>query len=330
MTAISASYHDTVNVLQGLSHPAPTPFDRPEWFALLAESGEEPFVALAQNGTASAALTLTRRNGRIEPLRNWYSFTWRQLAPDGAKGEELLATLASELKAQTHRITLWPVPDEDGSTTRLAAALRKAGWRVDVTPCDHNHVLHVRGRSFVEYWAQRPGRMRTTLKRKAKKVDVELLTHFDQDAWTAYEHVYSNSWKPEEGDPALLRRFAEAEGEAGRIRLAIARADGEPVAAQFWTVENGTAYIHKLAHLEEAKKLSAGTTLSAALFEHVIDKDGVELVDFGTGNDPYKRDWMEEDRPRYRIDALDPRQPMAWLPLAKRSLRKLAPQRGES
>ena len=28
------------------------------------------------------------------------------------------------------------------------------------------------GRSFADYWTQRPGKMRTTLKRKAKKVEV--------------------------------------------------------------------------------------------------------------------------------------------------------------
>jgi hypothetical protein len=57
--------------------------------------------------------------------------------------------------------------------------------------------------------------------------------------------------------------------------MAIARAEGEPVAAQFWTVEGGTAFIHKLAHTEASKPLSPGTTLSAALFEQVIDRDGV-------------------------------------------------------
>ena len=98
---------------------------------------------------------------------------------------------------------------------------------------------------------------------------------------------------------------------------------GAVVAAQFWTVEHGTAWIHKLAHLESAKPLSAGTTLSAALFEHVIDRDKVELIDFGTGNDPYKADWMELDRPRYRIDCLDPAQPRAWPALAKRALAPL-------
>jgi CelD/BcsL family acetyltransferase involved in cellulose biosynthesis len=68
------------------------------------------------------------------------------------------------------------------------------------------------------------------------------------------------------------------------------------VAAQFWTVDGGTAWIHKLAHLDSAKPLSAGTTLSAALFAHVIDRDRVTWVDFGTGDDPYKRDWMEQVR----------------------------------
>lgn len=121
----------------------------------------------------------------------------------------------------------------------------------------------------------------------------------------------------------MLRAFAQGEGAAGRLRLGVARADGQAVAAQCWTVENGIAYIHKLAHLESHKHLSAGTTLSAALFAHVIDTDKVTLVDFGTGDQSYKADWMEAVRPRFRIDCLDPAQPRAWAPLVKRRLRAL-------
>lgn len=121
----------------------------------------------------------------------------------------------------------------------------------------------------------------------------------------------------------MLRAFAEAEGATGRLRLGVARAEGLAVAAQCWTVENGTAYIHKLAHLESHKHLSAGTTLSAALFAHVIDTDTVTLIDFGTGDQSYKTDWMEAVRPRYRVDCLDPAQARAWAPLAKRRLRAL-------
>lgn len=312
----TVSYHSTVNVLQAANAAAAGPFDRPEWFALLTDAGQRPLVVQA----GDTALTLTHANGRLEALRNWYAFTWR---PRG-DNPLLLSAIALALRARTHRVTLWPVPDEDGSATRLAKAFRAAGWQVAVEACDHNHVLPVGGRTFAEYWAGRPGAMRTTLKRKAKKVEVRILDQFDAAAWAEYEAIYGESWKPEEGDPPLLRRFAEAEGAAGRIRLGIALANGEAVAAQFWTVEDGIAYIHKLAHRESAKPLSAGTTLSAALFERAIDRDGVSLVDFGTGDDPYKHDWMELDRPRYRIDALDPRQPRAWPALGKRTIHQLA------
>jgi hypothetical protein len=314
---IAVSYHDTVNVLQAVASPGAGPFDRPEWFALLAHRARSPLIAMASDGAHAAGLPLVEVNGRIEPLRNWYAFSWRPL---GSQSSNLLEAAARDLRSRTHRVTLWPVPDEDGSATRIVAAFRSAGWAVRSEPCDHNHVLPVGGRSFAEYWAGRPGPMRTTLKRKAKKVAVEILDRFDPAAWAAYEAIYNESWKPEEGAPDLLRRFAEAEGKAGRIRLGLARAECVPVAAQYWTVENGTAYIHKLAHRESAKALSAGATLSASLFERVIDIDKVALIDFGTGNDSYKLDWMELDRPRYRIDCLDPAQPRAWPALAKRAL----------
>jgi len=320
---IETRYHDSVNVLQASSASAATaPFDRAEWYALIAATGITPLIAAASDADHTAALALTANGGRITPLRNWYSFTWRALAPAGAAGDRLLAPIAQDLKHRGWRVTLEPVPGEDGSAERLAQAFRAAGWKVMVEESDTNHVLPVRGRSFAEYWASRPGQLRTTLKRKAKKVETQVLTHFDASVWDEYEAIYAASWKPAEDHPAMLRAFAKAEGKAGRLRLGIARADGVAVAAQCWTVENSIAYIHKLAHLESHKPLSAGTTLSAALFAHVIDTDRVELVDFGTGDQSYKADWMEDLRPRYRIDCLDPAQVRSWAPLAKRMMRR--------
>lgn len=323
---IEARYHDSVNVVQALSasaQAAPSPFDRAEWYALIAASGIAPLIVTADAGAASAMLVLTQNNRRIRPLSNWYAFTWRPLITGGQAGEDLLAVIAKDLKNRGFRVTLEPVPDEDGSASRIARAFRKAGWQVSVETCDINHVLPVSRRSFADYWKDRPGSLRSTLKRKGNKVTTEVLTRFVPKAWDAYEQIYAASWKPEEGAPAMLRAFAKAEGDAGRLRLGLARYDGIPVAAQFWTVERDIAYIHKLAHLESHRHLSAGTTLSAALFAHVIDHDAVELVDFGTGDQIYKSDWMEAVRPRFRIDCLDPAQVRAWVPLAKRRLRAL-------
>ncbi len=321
MTAVS--YHDTVNDLQGLPFAGQGPFARREWFTLLENAGARPIVALASEGREAVALALAHGAAGLENLTNWYAFTWTELATGPTARPALLRQIARDLAGRTSRLTLTKLPDEDGTATRLENAFRQAGWFVLRERCDSNHVLPVSGRSFEEYLSTRPGPLRTTLKRKAKKVQVEILAYFEEDAWQSYQSVYAESWKPEEGDPDLLRRFAEAEGRAGRLRFGLARHEGEVVAAQVWTVEDGVAYIHKLAHLESAKPLSAGTTLTAALFEHVIERDRVEWVDFGTGDDPYKRDWMEQVRLRYRLTCWRLTDPRNWLAIGKALLRKL-------
>ncbi|MCW1403392.1 GNAT family N-acetyltransferase [Novosphingobium sp. MW5] len=330
---IRVTYHDDLKEVQadgplaGLlgDGEALAPFDRLAWWRNLTESCDIlPLIAVARSADQRAVLALMRRKRSIFALANWYSFRVKPLFTKGASQAELLTELAADLAGQAPHIVLEPLPNEHGETDLTAACFRKSGWLVFREQSDVNHVLHVRGRSFAEYLAGRPGPLRTTLKRKSGKVAVQLLDRFDADAWAAYEAVYAQSWKPEEGSPKFLRRFVEEEGAAGRLRMAIARHDGEPVAAQFWTVEGGTAFIHKLAHTEASKSLSPGTTLSAALFEWVIDRDKVTLIDFGTGNDGYKRDWMEDVRPRYRLTMFRPAWPQNWPAIARIALRRLA------
>lgn len=308
---------------------AQAPFDRLTWWQELARHcGLEPLLAVAREGEAVAVLPLQTGGGHYAALANWYSFRFRPVVSVGADASALLTAIAADIGKRAHRITLAGLPDEDGSATLVEQAFRHAGWITFREECDTNHVLHVGGRSYDEYIATRPGQLRTTLKRKSGKVRTQVLTHFDSALWDDYEAIYRESWKPSEGSPEFLRAFAEAEGEAGRLRFAIAHdADGQAVAAQMWTVEGGTAFIHKLAHLESAKPMSPGSVLSAALFRHVIDVDEVALVDFGTGDNPYKRDWMEEVRPRYRLDMLRPLAPQNWLVFAKTGLRRLAGKR---
>jgi hypothetical protein len=321
VTAIS--YHGSVKDVQAQPLAANGPFARREWFEKLEATQPQPVFAVAEDASGAVVLPLRRSGRRIESLLNWYWCTWRPLATPYGSFDGLMIALAEGLSTKTSHVVLDRVPDEDGTARQLERAFSRTGWLVTREPCDTNRVLPVGGRSYAEYLAGRPGQLRTTLKRKAKKIEVQIATYFSRDIWASYESIYAESWKPEEGDPVLLRAFAEAEGAAGRIRLAVARHEGEAVAAQFWTVEDGTAYIHKLAHRESAKPLSPGTTLTAALLEHVIDHDRVDLVDFGTGDDAYKRDWMEEARPRYRLHCWRKRDPRNWPAMTRRRLRTL-------
>jgi CelD/BcsL family acetyltransferase involved in cellulose biosynthesis len=301
------------------------PFDRIQWWeALAVHCGIEPVLAVARDGDSVAVLPLRREGNGFAALGNWYSFRVRPLFSASAEPATMLGAIAADLAGRTDRLELRGLGDEDGSATQLAEAFREAGWFAVREPCDVNHFLEVDGRSYEQYLATRPGKLRTTLKRKSGKVETRVLTQFDENIWAAYEAIYAESWKPEEGSPAFLRAFAEAEGTAGRLRLAVAHAGGEAIAAQMWTVEGGTAFIHKLAHRESAKPLSPGTVLSAALFRHVIDEDKVTTIDFGTGNDGYKRDWMESVRSRYRLALYRPLAPRNWPEIMRIGLKRLA------
>lgn len=302
-----------------------SPFDRPAWFDLLEAhgfAGQGRFDAQGRGENATAWLPLrVEKPGDYAGLTNWYSFAIRPLYTGEGDRNAALGDLFKALRKQAARLTLYPVSDPDD----LVAALRNAGWWVKAAPAGDRHWLDLGDMDHNAWWASRPGALRNTVQRKGKKgvVDIALLTGFDPDAWAAYEQIYAASWKPEEGHPALLRAFAESESAGGRLRMGLARIDGAPVAAQFWTVEDGTAFIHKLAHVEDSLKASPGTLLSAALFRHVITIDGVRRVDFGTGNDGYKRDWMNRHDPLWRLEAFNPARVAAWGPALKAFARSM-------
>lgn len=294
-----------------------TPFDRLDWLARLARECLDPAactIAIARQDLAIAALPLLRAGPGWRALGNWYSFIARPRVSDPARAVPLLAAILRDLRPAA--LDAAPLPGQEAQD--LHAAMRAAGWIAHAAPCDTNHVALVHGQSFATWWAQRPGALRETVRRKGRKgtVVLRIADRFDAADWQAFETVYAQSWKPAEASPDFLRHWAIAESAAGRLRLGLAHVDGRPVAAQFWTVEAGTAFIHKLAHVRDAQALSPGTLLSHALFARAIDGDRVDLVDFGTGDDPYKRDWTDATRPRWRVTGCAPR---VW-PLAARLL----------
>jgi CelD/BcsL family acetyltransferase involved in cellulose biosynthesis len=314
----------------------PSLFDRIDWLESLhrmALRDRAPLLLRASDGTAEAWLPLMQAaRGHYAALANWYNFHWRPIfanAGDEVTKLALLREIAAQAQGQARRLTLSPLPDEDHSATLIANAFTQAGWRVFREPCDENHYLDVKGRSFDSYWEARPSRLKNTVKRKGKSgaVTIRIERAFNAESWADYERVYARSWKPHEGSPDFLRQLAERESIAGALRLGLAYIDGLPVAAQFWTVENGSALIHKLAHDERHMAASPGTLLSAALFQHVIDIDHVDLIDFGTGSDAYKTEWMEAVRPRYRLELFWPNHPANWPHIALRQFRDYRAQK---
>lgn len=315
-----------------LDRPAqPSLFDRRDWFRRVWRQGASiPLIARAASEGALAWLFLQRvEQAQVTALSNWYSFAFRPVfsgEPDEARQRAMLTAMTKRLRIARPRIAsmrLEPVPDCDRDL--LVSGLRRGGWSVFDSVCSTSWTADVKGIAFADYWKARPGDLRSTMKRKSNKATFacEVLTRFDDQAWAAYEDVYGESWKPEEGAPDFLRELAKTEGDAGNLRLGLCRIEGEAVAAQFWTVENGRALIHKLAYKESAKDLSPGTILSEAMFRHVIDVDKVNTIDFGTGDDAYKAAWMDHRAPLHCIEAFNPATPAGCLGSLRKRVARL-------
>jgi Acetyltransferase (GNAT) domain len=287
-------------------------FDRIDWFRrtwrFVAPAGN-PLIVRARSEGSDCWLFLVQNGNRADAMTSWYTLAFRPVftgEPTDVVKSALLVAIARRLKKRVSTISLAPMPESDAAL--IAKSFDRARWVAIQSVTTVNWTVATEGLTFDEYWAGRPGELRSTVKRKQGKFDVQTMVHtkFNSSAWFIYEAIYEASWKPEEGSMPFLRDMAEAEGKAGTLRMGVATIDDAPVAAQLWTVENGRAIIHKLAHLETAATQSPGSILTAAMFEHAIDKDHVSLVDFGTGDDRYKSDWMNTRHPLYTVQMFNP------------------------
>jgi hypothetical protein len=305
-------------------------FDRLDWFEALHRHclhDTAPRIVQAQEEGSAVWLFLTRpAPRRLSALANWYSFRWAPVFvgdDDGGVRARLLDAALRHALADCARIDFYPVEESEP----VMAALRRVGWMAVSRPMGGRHQLRVEGRCFADYWATRPGRLRNLVRRKGRcdPFALSISETLTPDLWRDYVDVHTRSWKAAEplGGLAFLRDVAERAGQRGALRLGFARVGGEAVATQFWTVEDGVALIHKLAHDQAFDAQSPGTLLSHAMFANAIDRDRVALIDYGTGDNSYKADWMESRVPLYQIDAFNPRRASAWLPAARTAISAL-------
>ena len=213
----------------------------------------------------------------------------------------------------------------------LLQAFRHEGYQVDTNVLFGNWYLPVPAGGFEPYWLQRPSALRNSVERgrrrlaKAGACRFELYQHATEkldSAIAAFVQVYNQSWKPPEPNPLFIPALIRLAAREGWLRLGVLSLDGEPLAAQLWLVKDGKANIFKLAHVQGQERFSAGSVLTADLMHHVMERDQVTEVDFLSGDDAYKADWMTQRRERVGVVVFDLRQPRAWMPALRHAIRK--------
>ena len=285
-----------------------------QWLENLAENAADNsqhllLACVSDHGNLLAILPLwTDSNDNWHALSSYYTSLFSVLLADEHQ-HAALDCLAKGLAGMTiQTLRLEPVAENDPGIVQLQQALERHSF-------DSQRLFHfvnwsqpLQGQSFDRYFEQRPSRLRNTIARKRRKLgrehDHAIRLHTDADIERAiadYGVVYRASWKDGERftgfTPALIRTMANA----GWLRLAILYIEGQPAAAQIWFVVHRRASIFRLVYDERWQQYSPGSILTAYLMAHVIDTDKVESIDFLTGNERYKQDWMSERNERWRL-----------------------------
>ena len=292
--------------------------------------GAEPVLAVC-GANDEMLVPLLRQGGRLRSMVTPYSLEWRALPARGADTAALRDAgrgLAQVLRGSAP-IRLEAMDPAAPGMAAWLAGLRHGGMALG--PFRHfgnwRQVLEP-GAGWAGYLAARPPTMRNTIQRKLARAAREF-TFVQSTAPGAglergiadFVAVRGRSWKPEEPFPHFDAALLRAMAAIGALRLGVLRGAGDvAVAAQYWLVDGGRAHLLKLVHDEAAAAASPGTALTALMIRALIENDAVAELDFGRGDDAYKRLWVTERRQRVGMMVTDPWHPAGLIELARQGV----------
>jgi CelD/BcsL family acetyltransferase involved in cellulose biosynthesis len=320
------------------------------WFANLAAhavgaSGEPRFYALERgDGMVLALLAMLRPANEPRVLRALAAAYTCDFAPiiDGAglgalgltpgRALELIARAIRAERPAWISVRLDYLPEDQPLYDDICAAFGAAGYAVGRYRNFANWYEPVEAPTLEAYMARRPSALRNTIKRKTRKLEQSGDSRFELVTTAAglkaglesYEKIYATSWKEPEAFPRFIPGLMRVMADQGWLRLGILHVDGEPAAVQLWLVAEGRAVIYKLAYDPRFAPLSVGSILTLRMMGQAIEADGVTEIDYGSGDDPYKKDWMSRRRERWGMVAFNPFSPKGLLGIGRHGAGRIA------
>ena len=309
-------------------------FSRP-WFENVASALDDDqammLTCVVAGNKVMAILPLMKSAGNtFYSLKHRYTPIYSLLLTNDDQ-QQVLTCMAQGLdQLPLKGLLLEPVADNDGNLRSLQQIMESAGFSCEYIFRHYNWIYRVQGQSYEEYMAARPARLRNTISRKKRKLEREhgyniRLYTGDKvpQAMSDYYAVYNSSWKANEQYTGLVDDIVAGFSKKGWTRLAVLYIKGQPAAAQLWFVHHGKASIFRLAYSEAWKHYSPGSILTSYMMEYVIDTDKVEQIDFLTGNDAYKQDWMSERRERFLLSCVKSVKHVGWFERIIGSLKRI-------
>lgn len=283
-----------------------TSCQQPVWFSdLAADKAAEYIIFPAQECYKGGT-------HQLQSMSNYYS-PYFDLLSDKKLSSKFFEKFFQDIKFHITKydaINIYPCTVD--TIQNFSNALKQLGFHTHIYTQTTNW-YHPNITSLSDFWDKRPSRLKSTIQRKKEKTIATGQYHieiFHQGSKAQlisylidYHHCYRNSWKNTEPNPAFIDAVAELAWQQGKLRLGIMYHKNIPVAGQIWFCEGMSANIFKLAHDKNYTKHSVGTLLTAELVNYVISQDNISYLDFLTGDDDYKKDWMTHKRPLYGLQA---------------------------
>ena len=296
------------------------------WYDTLIAHAVPPTAQplLARFGQGAGLLPLLRQGGRLQSMTSPYTLEWRPLLAPGmanAAGNALGGWLRHRPPLRFEAM----IADLD---TFLSAAASRGIVAQHYAHFGNWHEELCQGADWESYLAARPPALRTTVQRKLARARRDFRFELIDGpaalppAISAYEAVRAESWKPAEPFPDFDAALLRAAAPHGLVRLGILRdaVDGRPVAAQYWLVSGRKAWLLKLCHSEARRAASPGTALTAMMIRHLLQHDAASTLDFGRGDDVYKKLWVGARRQRNGVVLAHPWHPAGLLSVSRHRL----------
>jgi len=312
---------------------APSFFSLPEWFVLIAQHGLEPgwqVQAYADEAGRAALVCVVSTDGEPREIRaciNPYTCAYDWLG-DSAQAVRATAAAMARADKRTQTILLPGLDPHADSFAQTLAGLKDAGFAAKPYFAWGAWYQPVEGMDFGAYLAGRPSALQNTWRRKSAALKkghrMRIETGADvEDFIRSYDEVYARSWKEPEPFPLFMPALLRLAASLGALRHGVLFVDEKPVAAQFWIVWQGQAIIFKLAYDKDWNKFSPGTLLTMHMAKQVLENDSVRELNFGRGDDDYKKLWMSKRRERWGIEAVNPRSARGFVRAAKLTAARL-------
>jgi len=293
---------------------------RPEsswgWFQTLAQttlSSDQTVVIAALRDAAGAVVSaiplIANETSALNGLTSPYSTLFQ---PPLGRSEDAMTFGRFLARHVRDTLRLDCLNASDASTSALIDGLAEGGLFLSSYQHFANWFEVIP--NFANYWQARNGGFKNAA-RKSLRFENQGRLRFEwyegdvdwQHATNIYEQVYQKSWKAAEPHAQFIGTLLHSLGPRGLARLGVLTIDGEPAAAQIWLVKSPRATIFKVAHDAQFDRYSPGTALTYRILKKLCEDEHVHEVDFGRGDDPYKKQWLSRRRMRQGLVAANPR-----------------------